>query len=200
MAPSLHPSIHPSNYPIISLIFNWNCIFHSSLFSPSISHSSFSIHSSSFIFFHILLLCIHFLSYSSSSFLYYLSIIHFCIHKFHPLYLSCLLYLAPGPPRNVTWVFIGNNELNVSWLPPEFPNGIITSYVVTFLFSNDSQTQHTVNGNESMLIVTRPSLDFSITVFAVNGAGESSPQNGTMSKFIDDLSMLCYLHKNWSHS
>lgn len=93
---------------------------------------------------------------------------------------------APGPPRNVTWVFIGNNKLNVSWLPPEFPNGIITSYVVTFLFSNGSQTQHTVNGNETMLIVTRPSLDFSITVFAVNGAGESSPQNGTTIVVIED--------------
>ena len=75
---------------------------------------------------------------------------------------------------------MGDNIVRISWLPPEFPNGVITGYFVVLVLNNGSRTQYTVSGNQSMLNVSRPSMGFTVIVSAVNSAGTGSFQNGTM--------------------
>ncbi len=86
---------------------------------------------------------------------------------------SSSLLLAPSLPRNVTWDRHGDDSIVIMWLPPEFPNGIITNYIVVLNFDDGTETRDSVSGNKTMLIVSRPSATFSVMVLAVNGAGES---------------------------
>ena len=89
-------------------------------------------------------------------------------------------FIVPSPPRNVTWIEIGNNLINISWAPPLTPNGVIIAYIVTVTFHEDgTQIQHNVSRNLS-LVITKPSNDdFIIAVSVMNRAGISVPQNAT---------------------
>ena len=42
--------------------------------------------------------------------------------------------VIPGPsaPRQLTWLVVGSNGVHLSWLPPAKPNGIITSYIISY--------------------------------------------------------------------
>jgi len=35
-------------------------------------------------------------------------------------------------PRQLTWLIVGSNGVHLSWLPPAEPNGIITSYIISY--------------------------------------------------------------------
>ena len=96
------------------------------------------------------------------------------------------MYIVPSPPVNATWQDIGNGLINVSWSPPILPNGIITMYIITVTITNSrSQFQYNISGSSYSLIIGSDAQDvYIIKVFAVNGAGTSSPQNAIMSKFV----------------
>lgn len=90
--------------------------------------------------------------------------------------------VAPGPPTNVTWIDIGGSQLNVSWLPPLLPNGEITSYIVSVTLHSDGSTS-IYNVSSLFIVIPKPdTINFSIMVSAINGAGTSAFVNATMSK------------------
>jgi len=39
---------------------------------------------------------------------------------------------GPTAPRQLTWLIIGSNGVHLSWLPPAEPNGVITSYIISY--------------------------------------------------------------------
>ena len=43
-----------------------------------------------------------------------------------------VLMTGPTAPRQLTWLIVGSNGVHLSWLPPAEPNGIITSYIISY--------------------------------------------------------------------
>ena len=56
---------------------------------------------------------------------------HYAFYLYACDLLSYSLYIAPGPPENLT-VQLLNVAVKISWQPPLVANGIITSYNITY--------------------------------------------------------------------
>jgi serine/threonine protein kinase len=89
---------------------------------------------------------------------------------------------VPGPPRNVTWYEIQDGHLNVTWLPPSSPNGLIIRYTITVTYDNDVTITYNVTSNELFILIPRPPTNgvFTISVVAVNSVGASQPMDAIM--------------------
>ena len=70
---------------------------------------------------------------------------------------------------------MGPREIDISWDPPGFPNGIIVNYTVLL----DDEQKGVVDANVSMFTLTQlePFTGYNISVEACNSVGcvESSP-------------------------
>ena len=44
----------------------------------------------------------------------------------------CMMLLDPGPPGMLFFIVTSFTSLNVSWLPPTSPNGIIENYLISY--------------------------------------------------------------------
>jgi len=57
---------------------------------------------------------------------------------FYVLYLTRILYVAPGRVIHTT-ISPSDTEVNVTWNPPDQPNGVITGYVVVYsIYENNT--------------------------------------------------------------
>ena len=48
-------------------------------------------------------------------------------------------HTAPSPPQNVTARNLSSTSIEVEWSPPDTPQGIITSYSVTYYITSDGE-------------------------------------------------------------
>lgn len=84
------------------------------------------------------------------------------------LLLFLLIYsLAPSAPRNVTVVDIASTYAIISWMLPEFPNGVIRRYTVS-LVENGGRAEINITTTEISANVTglRPLRHYWVVVFA----------------------------------
>jgi len=56
------------------------------------------------------------------------------------------LTLGPTAPRQLTWLIVGSNGVHLSWLPPAEPNGIITSFIISYCSEAAPQSDTTTAG------------------------------------------------------
>ena len=101
----------------------------------------------------------------------------------------CVVSAEPGPVRNIAASFVDadsvfdpitrmlNLSIDIEWIEPIYPNGVITAYSVTVyqsddssdvVYSNDAVTDLTVT--ESVMVL--PFTDYTVTVAASTLAGQ----------------------------
>ena len=118
------------------------------------------------------------------------------INKFGPngetLSLNLLLFssspLAPGPVQNLTVSFLSESAtynsttrtydipVNISWQPPEYPNGEIVAYSYCLVETNAPNTNIILDINTTQLSIQRsvtvaPFTNYTVTVVAFTSAG-----------------------------
>ncbi|XP_078318089.1 receptor-type tyrosine-protein phosphatase delta-like isoform X3 [Crassostrea virginica] len=86
---------------------------------------------------------------------------------------------APGtPPRYVVAKALNTNTIQVSWLPPEKPNGVIQGYRVFYTLQADlpiilwNNKEVQSNTNETIITGLKPNDTYTICVLAYSSKGE----------------------------
>lgn len=80
---------------------------------------------------------------------------------------------APGAPRKFVAQVINSSAVSLSWLKPKRPNGIITSYKITFGIVGQYPSHATCPHNVTSYVLggLRPFTNYSIEIIAQNGIG-----------------------------
>ena len=60
---------------------------------------------------------------------------------------------APGPVSNIQWVPLSASSVNVSWSPPQRPNGIILGYSVVLERYEDGLVINSIDVDNSVFTV-----------------------------------------------
>lgn len=91
---------------------------------------------------------------------------------FFPPFYFCVP--EPGsPPRNLELINVTATEINLRWLPPEQPNGLITRYEVLYSDSNDLFIKNASSPSIS-LSEMKPYTLYNITVRAFTRLGHGN--------------------------
>ena len=53
--------------------------------------------------------------------------------------ITLVVMSGPSAPRQLTWLVVGSNGVHLSWMPPAEPNGVVTSYIISYC-SGDAET------------------------------------------------------------
>ncbi|XP_046384462.1 sortilin-related receptor-like isoform X2 [Ischnura elegans] len=92
---------------------------------------------------------------------------------------------VPSPPRNVTVVQKSATEVEVSWLPPLHPNGVITAYVVSMTPPIPPLKKHIDHAAHNRVLITSEfvgGFNYSFWVSAMNTV-ESNSSNVVILTF-----------------
>lgn len=80
-----------------------------------------------------------------------------------------------SPPQNVEIINVTATEINLKWLPPEQPNGLITHYEVLYSDSSDLFVRNTSSTNISLTEMMPYTLyNISVRAFTRLGHGNQS--------------------------
>lgn len=88
-----------------------------------------------------------------------------------------IIFPVPAsPPINLVADMIGSRFVILSWLPPAVPNGVITSYTVTYNLTGESSTSLLFQAGEQYTIPgLNPYSYYQFTVFASTILGDGPP-------------------------
>ena len=100
---------------------------------------------------------------------------------------SSLLFTAPGPVQNLTVRFLSesstynsttrtyNLPVNISWQPPQYPNGQITTYNYRLVETNENETividANATGTSVEQSVMVAPFTSYTATVVAFTRAG-----------------------------
>ena len=85
-------------------------------------------------------------------------------------------FAAPSsPPINLVADVIGSRFVILSWLPPAVPNGVITSYTVSYNLTGVSTSVVVQTGEQFTIPGLDPYSYYQFTVFASTAIGDGPP-------------------------
>ena len=85
-----------------------------------------------------------------------------------------MLCTVPSPPRDLTITRVFDDGIELNWIPPREPNGVIRHYVIKYTTQNGTQQEINTTNNINFYNLTgleRGQTYNNITVVAVNSAG-----------------------------
>ena len=89
--------------------------------------------------------------------------------------LTTLIPVPASAPLNLVADMIGSRFVILSWLPPAVPNGVITSYTITYNLTGESTSVVVQTGERYTIPGLNPYSYYQFTVFASTAVGDGPP-------------------------
>ena len=87
-----------------------------------------------------------------------------------------MIFAVPAsPPINLIADMIGSRFVILSWLPPAIPNGVITSYTITYNLTGVSTSVVVRTGEQYTIPGLNPYSYYQFTVLASTAIGDGPP-------------------------
>ena len=96
---------------------------------------------------------------------------------------------VPSAPLNVTYRNLSSTEIEVSWLPPADPNGIIDNYTLMYTL-NDSMNISGILELSYNLTSLMPYLQYVIVVYALTDKGQGIGSDSLVVLTDEDCELL----------
>ena len=97
----------------------------------------------------------------------------YCIYVFQLLCI-CVFPAVSSEVLNLVYTEVTDTTIGLQWVAPEFPNGPITHYIITY----NGLTENTTNESTTFTLTDlEPFTNYTINVAAVNGVGVGNASN-----------------------
>lgn len=117
-------------------------------------------------------------------------------------YLCIPIFSDSGAPENVTLEVIGPSNVRVSWEPPSPPNGITTTYIVTWKYENIQKGDvHLTKFNDYTISGLRPNEPIYAFVCTLNEDKYTacSDEVRTATSSGEECEFLCSICQNLNY-
>ena len=105
------------------------------------------------------------------------------LHSSSSFYLCTFLYSVPNPPRLLRKIRDIENGVELNWLPPVNPNGVITSYEIEYTTNSTFTTiRETILTKNSLLHYNWTEPEFPTYYMRVRAVNSANTDTGTMSE------------------
>ena len=120
----------------------------------------------------------------------------FYLHPIDVIYsfLSNHKLTVPSAPRELDYVNLTSTAIEVTWLPPDDPNGIVESYILMLTFEANGTSNNITNISAATFNVTGllPYQVYTVVVYALTnrGAGSGSVPLNVLTDEDSKLTMI----------
>ena len=103
------------------------------------------------------------------------------LHNYNPIdviysFLSNHKLTVPSAPQEVDYVNLTSTAIEVTWMPPNDPNGIVESYILMLTFEANGTSNNITDISATTLNVTGllPYQEYTVVVYALTDRGAGS--------------------------